>query len=168
MSPELRTIPKDTIVYIDANIFIYDATEHVNYGKPCKAFLHRLERNELTGITSTLTINEVLHRLTLIELSEKEAIGPRDVVRLIKENPSVLAKASNSYRFIEKMHDLSHLEIVPYSKEIVFLAETLAQMYFLMSNDASHVATMKTHGIHDIATNDPDFERVDGITIWRP
>jgi predicted nucleic acid-binding protein len=168
MSPELRTIPKDTIVYIDANIFIYDATEHANHGKTCKAFLHRLERNELTGITSTLTLNEVLHRLTLIELSEKEAVGPREVLRLIKENPSVLTKASESYRFIEKMHDLTNLELVPYSKEVAFLAETLAQTYLLMSNDATHVATMKTHGISDIATNDPDFERVDGITIWRP
>lgn len=168
MIPEMRTIPKDTIIYIDANIFIYDATEHANYGPPCKAFLHRVERNELKGTTSTLTINEVLHRLTIIELSEKEAVGPGDVIRLIKENPQVLAKASDSYQFIEKMHDLSNLDIIPYSKEIAFLAVTLAQTYFLMSNDATHVATMKTHGIRDIATNDPDFERVDGITVWRP
>jgi predicted nucleic acid-binding protein len=168
MSPEMRTIPKDSIIYIDANIFIYDATDHANYGQQCKALLHRVERNELKGITSTITINEVLHRLTLIELSEKEAVGPGDVIRLIKENSSVLAKASDSYQFIEKMHDLPNLDIVPYSKEIAFLAVTLAQMYFLMSNDATHVATMRTHGIHDIATNDPDFERVDGITIWKP
>ena len=104
----------------------------------------------------------------LIELSEKEAVGPGDVIRLLKENPSVLANASDSYQFIEKMHNLPNLDIVPYSEKIAFLAVTLAQMYFLMSNDAAHVATMKTHGIRDIATNDPDFARVDGITIWRP
>ncbi len=168
MRPEMHTIPKDTIIYIDANIFIYDATEHTNYGHPCKAFLHRVERGELKGTPSTLTINEVLHRLMLIELSEKEAVGPGDVIRLIKEDPSVLANASDSYQFIEKIRDLSNLDIMPFSKEIAFLAVTLAQTYFLMSNDATHVATMKTHGIHDIATNDPDFERVDGITVWRP
>jgi len=31
----------------------------------------------------------------------------------------------------------------------------------LRTNDAFHVATMEGHGITDIATNDPDFERVE-------
>ena len=38
----------------------------------------------------------------------------------------------------------------------------------LMSNDAMHVATMKRHGITNIATNDLDFERVEWIKIWKP
>lgn len=168
MSPEMRNIPKDTVVYVDANIFIYDATGHSRYGETCKEFLHRLERNELKGITSTLTLNEVLHRLTIIELSEKEDVEPREVIRLVKDNPSVLARASNSFTFIEKMHDLSNLDFVAYTKEIAILAETFAQEYLLMSNDATHVATMKTHGISDIATNDPDFERAEGIKVWKP
>ena len=87
MSLEMRDILKNTVVYIDSNIFIYDATGHSNYGEKCKGFLRRLERKELKGI---------------------------------------------------------------------------------MSNDATHVATMKTHGISDIATNDPDFERVEGIKVWKP
>ena len=37
-----------------------------------------------------------------------------------------------------------------------------------MSNDAIHVATMKRYGITNIATNDPDFERVGGIKVWKP
>jgi len=56
MSLEMRDIPKNTVVYIDANIFIYNATGHPNYGEKCKEFLRRVERKELKGITSTLTI----------------------------------------------------------------------------------------------------------------
>ncbi|MCK4736385.1 MAG: PIN domain-containing protein [Methanophagales archaeon] len=41
-------------------------------------------------------------------------------------------------------------------------------IYRLMSNDAIHVATMKQHGITNIATNDPDFERVEWIKVWKP
>ena len=106
--------------------------------------------------------------LTIIEISEKEDVEPREVIRLIKENPSVLTKASNSFKFIEKMRDLTNLDIVAYTREIAFLGVTLAKKYFLMSNDATHLATMKTHGISDIATNDPDFERVAGIKVWKP
>jgi predicted nucleic acid-binding protein len=168
MSLEMRDIPKNMVVYIDSNIFIYDATGHSNYGEKCKEFLRRLERMELKGITSTLTINEVLHRLTIIELAEKEDVEPRAVLRLIKETPSVLTKASNSFMFIEKLCELPNLDFVVYTREIAFLGVILAKKYFLMSNDATHVATMKTHGITDIVTNDPDFERVEGIKVWKP
>ena len=168
MSLELSDIPKNVVVYIDANIFIYDATGHPKYEQTCKEFLRHVERNELKGITSTLTINEVLHRLTILEIAEKEDIEPRAVLRLIKENPSVLTNASSSFMFIEKMGDLSNLDIVAYSREIAFLALTLAKTYFLLSNDATHLSTMKTQGINDIATNDPDFERAEGVKVWKP
>jgi predicted nucleic acid-binding protein len=36
------------------------------------------------------------------------------------------------------------------------------------SNDAIHATTMKRYGITNIATNDPDFERVSGIKVWKP
>lgn len=168
MSHEMIGILKNTVVYIDANIFIYAATGHSNYGEKCKQFLRRVESKELKGITSTLTINEVLHRLTIIELAEKKDVEPRGVIRLIKESPSVLTNASNSFTFIEKMGQLTNLDFAAYTREIAFLAQTVSKKYLLMSNDATHVATMKTHGISDIATNDPDFERVEGIKIWKP
>jgi len=106
--------------------------------------------------------------LEIIELAEKEDVEPREVIRLIKEAPSVLTKASNSFTFIEKMRELTNLDFAAYTREIAFLAETVAKKYLLMSNDATHVATMKTHGIRDIATNDPDFERAEGIKVWKP
>ncbi|MGB2843006.1 MAG: PIN domain-containing protein [Halobacteriota archaeon] len=42
------------------------------------------------------------------------------------------------------------------------------QDYALLTNDAFHVATMKGHGITNIATNDPDFERVEWLKVWKP
>jgi predicted nucleic acid-binding protein len=38
----------------------------------------------------------------------------------------------------------------------------------LLTNDTFHVATMKMQGITHIATNDPDFERVGGLKVWKP
>ena len=77
-------------------------------------------------------------------------------------------KCPNSFTFIEKMRELTNLDFVAYTREIAFFAETLAKEYLLLSNDATHVATMKTHEISDIATNDPDFERAEGIKVWKP
>ena len=44
----------------------------------------------------------------------------------------------------------------------------VSKKYWLMATDAFHVATMKRYGITNIATNDPDFERVEWINVWKP
>ena len=44
----------------------------------------------------------------------------------------------------------------------------ISKKYWLMATDAFHVATMKGHGITNIATNDPDFERVGWTKVWKP
>ena len=44
----------------------------------------------------------------------------------------------------------------------------ISKKYWLMATDAFHVATMKGHGIINIATNDPDFERVEWTKVWKP
>ena len=44
----------------------------------------------------------------------------------------------------------------------------ISKKYWLMATDAFHVTTMKRSGITNIATNDPDFERVEWIKVWKP
>ena len=44
----------------------------------------------------------------------------------------------------------------------------VAKKYTLMATDAVHVAIMRRHGLTNIATNDPDFERVGWLTVWKP
>ena len=61
-----------------------------------------------------------------------------------------------------------NLEIINLLVPIFAVALEFMKKYRLMSNDAIHVATMKQHGITNIATNDPDFERVEGLTVWKP
>ncbi len=40
--------------------------------------------------------------------------------------------------------------------------------YNLLSADAIHAASCNVHGIENIATNDPDFKRVDFLKLWVP
>ena len=44
----------------------------------------------------------------------------------------------------------------------------ISKKYWLMATDAIHVATMKRQGITNIATNDPDFGRVEWLKVWKP
>ena len=38
----------------------------------------------------------------------------------------------------------------------------------LLTNDALIVAAMRASGIRHLVTNDDDFDRVPGITVWKP
>jgi predicted nucleic acid-binding protein len=37
-----------------------------------------------------------------------------------------------------------------------------------LTNDASVVARIKRHGIHNLATNDDDFDNVPNLIVWKP
>jgi predicted nucleic acid-binding protein len=43
-----------------------------------------------------------------------------------------------------------------------------AQIGKLLLGDANIVVQMQAHGIVHLATNDDDFDRVPGITVWKP
>jgi predicted nucleic acid-binding protein len=43
-----------------------------------------------------------------------------------------------------------------------------SQAHRLLLGDASIVAQMQQHGIVHLATNDDDFDRVLGVTVWKP
>ena len=163
----LNDLPVGNVVYVDSNIFIYDTTEHPKYALPCSNFLDRVESGGITGITSILTINETIHKLSIIELSSKMKERPVSIIRMIKKDPSLLDTLDIPYIAAEDILDMN-LEIVSFSDLIFEKALKFMKQHRLMSNDAVHLATMQRYGITNIATNDGDFERVRGLKVWKP
>lgn len=164
----MEEIPSGVLVYIDSNIFIYHATGHAKYSTSCEKFLRRVEEGNLEGITSAVTLSEVLQKLILIEVSERENIKPWQVLRRIKQVPEILAILDKPTEAIEKIEKIKNLRIVPLTKEIVESARTYIKSAHLMSIDSTHAATAKTYNISNIATNDIDFERVEFLKVWKP
>ena len=68
-------------VFIDANIFIYNFGGH---SAECKDILLRCAKGELRGITSTLILAEVLHRLMIAEATEKGFISDKNTVKRLR------------------------------------------------------------------------------------
>ena len=93
---------------------------------------------------------------------------PVSIISLIKKNPSsLLDDLETPFSTAESIMNMN-LEIANRFVPIFVVALEFMKRYRLMSNDAIHVATMKKHGITNIVTNDPDFERVEWIRIWKP
>lgn len=64
---------------------------------------------------------------------------------------------------IEDIYAMPNLVIKEVSASIPLDALSLMEQFELKPRDAFHAAVMKSNGITEIASDDPDFDRVKGI-----
>lgn len=60
-------MPNGSMVFIDANTFVYHFTRHPQLAGACTSFLERAARDEVVALTSTHMLSEVAHRVMTIE-----------------------------------------------------------------------------------------------------
>ena len=77
-------------IFVDTNIFLYSITEHSRYGAWCEELLERVKVRDVEGKISVIVLNELIHKLVIGEVAQKEGIRPSQAVRYIKDNPEVL------------------------------------------------------------------------------
>lgn len=152
---------------LDANIFLYVATRHKRYGKSCETLLRRVKDGEITGVTSVIILDEVIYKVMLFEVMERYRIDWKAATLRLKNEPEVIRALKKPKRVLDDLIALG-VNIKSLDLELIIVAEELSMNYGVRPHDAILAATLKQHGIENLATNDPDFERVDGITVWKP
>lgn len=168
MRSALKLLPVSSNVFIDANIFLYHIMKHPKFFLSCKEFLTRIEAGEYNGFTSTLVLNEVLHKLMLAEAIKTYRLrSERDAIKLLKEKPERISGLSQVWK---NYSDIKEYPVVvcDLGGAIMDKAVELSNRYDLFISDASHLAIVKAQDITSIATNDSDFERVEWIKVWSP
>jgi len=152
-------------VFIDTNIFLYAVFEHSAYGKSCRDFLKRVEKDELLGFASDLVLNEVFHKLMISEIAETEGVEANNAAKLIKRDPKIIGDLR---RIWEEMELLSGFGITLLNTTTYPEFVRLSREYLLSAADAAHLAAMQANGIMSMASNDRDFKRVPWLKLWRP
>lgn len=152
-------------VFIDSNIFIYLATEHPKYVDFCEAALSEIENGKKIGFTTPIVLNETVHKLMLLELSEKKKIPPKDAVLIAKKDPAAVRGIVKTWETLNNILAIKNLRILGTDIFTLVKGAELSKKYGLLISDAMHVATMQQYGIDKVLTCDRDFERVDGLEI---
>jgi len=164
----LGSLSPGSKIFIDANIFLYSIFGHPTLKPPCKEFLLKVENGVYESVISTLVLNEVMHKLMLAEVAGiKRLSSERNALRLIKEQPEIVSSLSmtwSDYTDIKKYP----IDILSIDEKIMDEAVEISKKYGLLISDSVHVAVMNGNGIANIASNDSDFERVEGIKVWSP
>lgn len=155
-------LPEGENVFIDANIYLFNALDDPRYGEASTRFLERIERGEIKAVTNVLVLNEVAFKILIAELSNySEKFNIWIAKKLLKSKEI----AENAYKPVKKyltyLKGLEWLEIVEITPRIAFSSVELGQRYGLLPSDSFHLATMKELEIRFIVTDDADFKMVD-------
>lgn len=158
-------------IFIDANIFIYNALDDPLYAETCTDFLRQVETNNVKGVITPHIMDEVLFKILMAEASQRIE---KFTLSALKKEMKSSAFSSKVYKpvkeYSEYLTELTYggLEILTVDGGLVEKSIELGSRYGLLITDAIHLSTMKQYGIIHIATNDSDFERVESINIYKP
>jgi len=158
---------KDNI-FIDANIFIYYVGDHPIFADTCEKLLLDVETNRSVGVTSIFVLNEVFHKMMMLEACDRFNISMGRAVRYLKDNPQVISSLTTCRENIERIEHINNLRVIEVPSRLFSKAINFSWRYGMLTTDAIHVATMHEYNIKTIATNDRDFERVSWLKVWKP
>ena len=159
----LPNLPDRTFVCVDANIFVYALA---GQSAQCRQLIERCVREEVTGVVLFETVNEVTHRFMIAEAVAKGVItagGAKALRGKFQQIPAL----TEDWRHTERMLALNLL-FAPVNEIIIRTAQAVRQEAGLLTNDSLLVAAMREYGLSYLASNDSDFERVSGITVFKP
>ncbi len=155
-------------VFIDANIFIYYVTEHPQFVDSCEKLIEKMDKGEVSGMSSLFVLNEVLHKMMMLEVCKKYNKDMGQAIQYLRKKPEAISTLHRTRKNIQEITAIRGLRIVEVSSQLLESAVEISWKYGLLTTDAFHVATMKKYGITDIATFDNDFRRVEFITVMTP
>lgn len=168
MKNPLGSLSQGSKIFIDANIFLYSIFGHPTLMPQCKEFLLKVENSAYESVTSTLVLNEVMHKLMLAEVAKiKRLSSERDALRLIKEQPEIVSSLSMAWRNYADIKKYP-IAILSIDEKVMDAAIEISKKHGLLISDSVHVAVMNSNGIINIISNDGDFKRVKGIKVWSP
>jgi len=160
----LKQIPTGASVFIDSNIltfFLLGANKHYF---ECKTFLNRIAKGEIHGKINSVVVTETLFNFVKERIVTKHKIRIEDFIRFVKKNPATIKDIN--IKPCKDIFSMPNIELI--SPTLTFINEKFVLPLPLLSNDLYHYITMKYAEINNLASDDKDFNNIEGITVWNP
>ncbi|MDO8727299.1 MAG: PIN domain-containing protein [Candidatus Methanoperedens sp.] len=158
-------IPRGSLVFIDSSIFTYFLLRDSVYFNTTGQFLKKVESGDIIGFINNIVISEVLFNYVKAQICRDYHIKPQGFIQFVKRKPESIGDVDISE--VEDIFSINNLNLIETPLNDFSLLRK-AHKKLLLSNDAFHLLTMEYLNIDNIATNDGDFERIEGITVWKP
>jgi len=159
----LRSIPERTRVFLDSNVLVYAITRRSG---ECCILLDRCYQEEVFGFVSAEVIHEVTHKLMLVEAADRRFIA-EERASLLMGKPDIVAGLRWYWNEVSGLL-VSPILVLETGQAEWEAAQRIREGHGLLTSDSLIAATMARHRLTGLATNDRAFERVGGLTVYRP
>ena len=160
-------LPAGATVFLDASVFIHHFEPNAAFGPAATEFLERIENQEINGLTATHIVSEVAHRLMTIEAMQTLGWKSGGIALRLRNHPDQVQTLKRFRQAIQEI-PLFGIRILTIDPAWLDPAAEISQQTGLLHNDALIIAVMRAHGLINLASADPDFDRVPGITRYAP
>ncbi len=123
--------------YIDSNVFIYASSRNDALGQAARRLLQAIQVGTFRGVTSCLTLDEVMYVLKKI-LPTNLLVAGEQILNL----------------------DIKFLSV---DKHLLYAMLSLMEQHSLQPRDALHLATMYANNISLIVSEDKDFDTLPSV-----
>lgn len=127
------------LFFLDANIIMYALGKEHPFRSPCRKYLEKIKKAEITVVTNTEVLQEILHRYFSIRM------------------PIIAGEAYSAIKIFCK--EIYPITVAETEKAFALLKEFPS----INTRDAIHAATMLNNGIEKILSADLHFDLVRGI-----
>lgn len=154
-------------VFVDAGPFIHHFEPNAIFGPASTDMLERIENQEFSAVTTTHILSEVAHRLMTLEAMQTYGWKAAGIAPKLRNHPNEVRKLTRFRQAIQEI-SLFGIRILTIDAAWLDAAAAISQQTGLLHNDALVVAAMHAHGLTQLASADPDFDRVPGLTRYAP
>ncbi len=165
--PDLAILPSGTNVFVDTIIF---DLHYRGKSAECERFLTRIASGDVTAFVNTHVLTDLMHKLMLADAYNQGMITSRGAEKLRaafngdKSLGAKLVKCHSHFRNTLKIG----IQVRAVSKSTLLASQVHRQGEALLTGDSLHLETMRRLGVSDIVTQDSDFAKVAGVTVWCP
>lgn len=161
------SLPDGSECFVDANILVYHFTSHDSIGASCTEFVKRVAAGEIRASTTALSLADTLHKIMLAEIRARHQLDRTGLVAWVQRHRDRLSELTETLAACEQLERLP-LRILPVDVSVLRQAMAVSGTFGLLTGDACAVALMQRYGISHLVSNDDDFDRVAGLTVWKP
>ena len=160
-------LPDGEACFVDSNIFYYALVPTPIVSVHCLALLDRAIAGRIFIRTSVAVLSDTIHKVMISEVAKIARRDRAGMIGFLNKHPEIIAQL---VEYPQAMDRLSVVPMILLDVDVPLLrsATQIAVKEQLLTNDSMIIATMQRHGLKHLVTNDDDFDRLSGITIWKP
>jgi len=159
----LEEIEEGSTVFIDTNALIYART---GKSEECRHLIARCQSLAVNGVISGFVVAEFCHRRMMQE-AQAGGRAARNPSRALAQRPDLVMRLSV---YADDVRALLGGELTLRNPDEIDFAVSLEfqRQFGLLTIDSINLAVMRRSGINEIVTADANFDRVEGLVIYKP